>query len=155
MCFYLLRNISTLDCSSRHFLFRQRNNPLRHPGRGLRWKWEAHLKLCRETKCLVTGNRCEQMRSLVWNVMNEKLRAGKGKQEWECWLQPQGETKKKKPLALSLRLVFDSVLSEEKVRGSPGQSRFYLPSCFVASSPLVTLTIANILSCPKHKSDLT
>lgn len=155
MCFYLLRNISTLDCSSRHFLFRQRNNPLRHPGRGLRWKWEAHLKLCRETKCLVTGNRCEQMRSLVWNVMNEKLRAGKGNRNESVGSSLREKLKKQKPLALSLRLVFDSVLSEEKVRGSPGQSRFYLPSCFVASSPPVTLTIANILSCPKHKSDLT
>lgn len=61
---------------------------------------------------------------------------GKGKWEWKCWLKPWGEITS----ALSSRLVFHSALSEEEVRGSPGQSHFYLPSYFVAASPLATLS---------------
>ncbi len=66
--------------------------------------------------------------------------------EWDEWKVEgrQGETGMK-VLApalggnnLGLCSLFHSALPEEEVHGSPGQSRFYLPSYFVATSPLVT-----------------
>lgn len=65
-------------CNQTYWLFRQWNNPLLHPRRGLKWIGGPHLKLSREAKSVFGWKRCEQMRSLIWNWMNEILRLDKG-----------------------------------------------------------------------------
>lgn len=139
-----------------HGLFRQRINPLLHHHRGSRWRRRAPLKLCGETKVSVHAKEVwadekSHLESDEWNVEGRR-----GEEEWKCWLQAWGKITS----ALGLCLVFNSALPEEEVHGSPGQSRFYLPSYFVAASPLVTLLpglfqTAQSLRCPKHKSDMT
>lgn len=125
---------------------------------GLRWKWELFLKLCRETKSLIMWTRCERMRSLIWNWMNERLRVGEGKENESVGSSRGGGCGI--TLTLDLCLSFHSVLPEEEVHGSLGQLHSYLPSYFVAVYPLVTLLLglfqtALSIPCPKHKSDMT
>lgn len=98
--------------------------------------------------------------------MNERLRVGEGNGNEsvgpEAWVRG-GAGGGGVTSALVLCLAFHSVLPEEEVHGSPGQSRSYLPTYFVALSPLVTLLpglFQTALSspCPKHKkpkSDMT